>query len=390
MPGVTTDDAPLLADLMPWSVAPPRLGRGWPAAPDAACLKTRWETLLKAEGPERRALFEPSRARTASTAVGQLPGRAAGTGRLIRASGPCPEPVRVLRAPFDEQWLIPDQRLIDAARPELWRVWDDRQVFAVEMPAASGGAGPALLATSLLPVLGPGRIRPLYRRPGAREPNLAPGLLEHLAAPLGHVPAPQDVLAWILAAVRPGPHGPAVPLTADPERWARGVEAGRRTLWLLRRDGERPKLPGGRRPYVRAPLPARPLTLRYDRDEEALLVDEGRIAPVPPAAWDFEAGRVRVLERWFAARTAPAPPGTLEAVRPAAWTQSWTSELLELITVLTLLAEAPGPDREPGSTAVTAADLRAAGVLPVPDAARRPALVLDHREEGPEGQLALV
>ncbi|MFB7736927.1 type ISP restriction/modification enzyme [Streptomyces sp. NPDC056112] len=390
MPGVTHDDAPPLADLMPWSVAPPRLGRGWPVAPDAGCLRARWEALLKAEGPDREALFEPTRSRTPYTAVGQLPGRTGGTGRLIRASGPCPEPVRVLVAPFDEQWLIPDHRLIDAARPELWRVADARQVFVAES-AAAPGAGPPLLATSRLPVLRPGRIRPLYRRPGAAEPNLAPGLLDHLAARLGHRPAPEDVLAWTLAAARPGPDGPVVPLTGDAGVWAAGVELGRRALWLMRRDGERPKLPGGRRPYVRAPLPARPLTLRYDRDEETLHLDEGRVSPVPPQAWDFEAGSVRVLEQWFAARTARGEPGTLAAVRPAAWPQAWTSELLELITVLALLAEL-GPRREAleVADAITATGLRSAGVLPVPDAARRPASVLDHREEGPEGQFTLI
>ncbi|GED87905.1 type ISP restriction/modification enzyme [Streptomyces sp. 6-11-2] len=390
MPGVTHDDAPPLADLMPWSVAPLRLGRGWPVAPDAGCLRARWEALLKAEGPDREALFEPTRSRTPYTAVGQLPGRTGGTGRLIRASGPCPEPVRVLAAPFDEQWLIPDHRLIDAARPELWRVADARQVFVAET-AATPGTGPPLLATSLLPVLRPGRIRPLYRRPAAAEPNLAPGLLDHLAARLGHRPAPEDVLAWTLSAARPGPDGPVVPLTGNAGAWAAGVELGRRTLWLMRRDSERPKLPGGRRPYVRAPLPARPLTVRYDRDEETLHLDEGRVSPVPPQAWDFEAGSVRVLEQWFAARTAQGEPGTLAAVRPAAWPQAWTSELLELITVLALLAEL-GPRREAleVTDAITATCLRSAGILPVPDAARRPASVLDHREEGPEGQFALI
>ncbi|MEU6810759.1 type ISP restriction/modification enzyme [Streptomyces sp. NPDC046831] len=391
MPGVTHDDAPLLADLMPWSVAPPRLGRGWPAAPDAACLTARWDALVQAVGPDREALFEPTRSRTLHTAVGQLPGRSGGTGRLARAAGPCPAPVRVLRAPFDEQWLIPDHRLIDAARPELWRVADAGQVFAVETAAVPGGTGPLLLATSLLPLLGPGRVRPLYRRPGGVEPNLAPGLTGLLADRLGHRPDPVDVLAWILTAVRPGPGGLAVPLTGDAGLWAAGVESGRRALWLMRRDGDRPKLPGGRRPYVRAPLPARPLTLHYDRDEETLHLDGGRISPVPAAAWDFEAGGGRVLERWFAARTAEAEPGTLAAIRPAAWPQAWTSELLELITVLTLLAELPPlrPEAAAGAP-ITAADLRAAGVLPVPRTARRPASVLDFHEEGPEGQFALL
>lgn len=386
MPSVTHDDAPLLADLMPWSVAPPRLGRGWPAGPDAASLKSRWDALLKAEGPDREALFEPTRSRTLRSAVGRLPGQSSGTEKLLRATGPCPEPVRVLHAAFDEQWLIPDHRLIDAARPELWRVADERQVFVVESPSDTGG--PQLLATSHLPLLRPGRIRPLHRRPGGAEPNLAPGLLEHLGKRLGLAPAPADVLAWIMATVRPGL---TVPLTEDGELWSRGVELGRRILWLMRRDGDRPKLPGGRRPYVRAPLSSRPLTIDYDRDEETLLLDEGRISPVPPEAWDFEAGGVRVLEQWFTARTAPAEPRTLAAIRPATWPQAWTSELLELITVLALLAEVRPQQAELTVTApVTASELHTAGVLPVSDAARRPASVLDHHEEGPEGQFALI
>jgi hypothetical protein len=386
MPGVTHDDAPLLADLMPWSVAPPRLGRGWPVAPDAACLKGRWDALLKAEGADREALFEPTRSRTPYTAVGQLPGRAGGTEKLVRAVGPCADPVRVLAAPFDEQWLIPDHRLIDAARPELWRVADEHQVFTVETP--SEAAGPHLLATSHPPLLRPGRIRPLFRRPGGAEPNLAPGLLDHLGTRLGHLPQPSDVLAWIMATVRPDL---TVPLTEDPEVWSRGVESGRRVLWLMRRNGERPKLPGGRRPYVRAPLPSRPLTIGYDRDEETLLLDEGRIAPVPPEAWDFEAAGVRVVEQWFAARAAEGAPGTLAAIRPAAWPQAWTSELLELITVLALLAELrPRLADLTMTSPIGATELREAGVLPVPDRARRPASVLDHHEEGPEGQFALI
>ncbi|CAL9618763.1 hypothetical protein SUDANB145_05788 [Streptomyces sp. enrichment culture] len=387
MPSVRHDDAPPLADLMPWSVAPPRLGRGWPTAPDAASLKARWDALMKADGPDRATLFEPTRARSPRTAVAQLPGVAAGTERLERASGPCPEPVRVLRAPFDEQWLIPDHRLIDAARPELWRVADAHQVFVVESPGTPHAPG-ALLATSLLPLFGPGRVRPLYRRPGGTEPNLAPGLLDHLTTRLGIRPAPLDVLAWALTAVRADG---AVPLTSDPGLWEHGVRLGRRALWLLRRDGERPKLPGGRRPYVRAPLPPRPSAPRYDRGEEALYLDEGRISPVPPEAWDFEAGGVRVLEQWCAARTAEGEPGTLSAIRPAGWPQTWTSELLELITVLALLAEVRAERAGFRVTdPVTAGDLRAAGVLPVPRPARAPASVLDGREEGPEGQLALL
>ncbi|MET8137978.1 type ISP restriction/modification enzyme [Streptomyces sp. NPDC005251] len=404
MPGVTPDAAPLLEDLMPWSVAPPRLGRRWPTAPDAASLKARWDALVRAEGADREALFGPTRTRTTRSAVAQLPGQSSGTGRLARASDPCPDPVRVLSAPFDEQWLIPDHRLIDAARPELWRVAGEDQVFAVEQTSGPETSGPVLLAASVLPLSAGrgGRVRPLYRRPGGREPNLAPGLLEFLGTRLGHSPAPVDVLAWTMAVARHGRDGCVVPLTADPEVWAYGVELGRRALWLMRRDGERPKLPGGRRPYVRAPLTTLPHGPRpaagplltdpyYDRAEESLHLGEGRISPVPPEAWDFEVGGVRVLEQWFAARTGAPEPGTLEAIGPAGWPQAWTSELLELITVLALLAELRPQQAELDlRSPITRAELHTAGVLPVPDTARRPASVLDHHEEGPEGQFALI
>ncbi|MEW2568991.1 type ISP restriction/modification enzyme [Streptomyces sp. NPDC047070] len=404
MPSVTHDDAPLLADLMPWSVAPPRLGRAWPAAPDPASLKARWDALVKAEGPDREALFGATRARTLHSAVGQLPGQASGTGRLARASGPCAEPVRIQTGPFDEQWLIPDHRLIDAARPELWRVADAHQVFAVEQPPSPDG--PVLLVASVLPVVPPqpklpgtkaapvarpGRVHPLYRRPGGLEPNLAPGLSDLLAGRLGHSPAPLDVLAWTVAVAGRGPRGVTVPLTADPELWAHGTELGHRMLWLMRRDGERPKLPGGRRPYVRAPLPPFPVEPRYDRDEETLHLDEGRISPVPPAAWDFEVGGVRVLDQWFGSRITRPEPGTLEAVRPTTWPQSWTTELLELVTILTLLSELRAQQRELTiESPITAADLHKAEVLPPPPTTRHPASVLTHEEEGPEGQFTLL
>ncbi|MEU5001453.1 type ISP restriction/modification enzyme [Streptomyces sp. NPDC021622] len=401
MPGVTHDEGPLLADLMPWSVAPLRTGRGWPMGPDAASLRARWDAFVRADGTERARLLAPSRSRTLHTSVAQLPGHRAGTGPLAGETGRCPEPVRVLHGPFDEQWLIPDHRLIDAARPELWRVAGDGQLFLVEQGHVAGSAGPAVLASAVLPdgrspAGRPGRIRPLFRRPGGLEPNVAPGLLGHLSDLLGHDVDAGELLAWTLSVADTSAAGCRVPLTSDAEVWARGTELGRRVLRLQARgDGARPKLPGGRRPYVRAPLPARPSELSYDADEEALFLDEGRISPVPREAWEYEVSGVRVLDLWFTRRTEPAEPGTLEAIRPSTWPQAWTSELLELITVLALLHELEPQQRElreslGSSPATTAEGLRRAGILPVPPTARRPASVLDHHEEGPGGQFALI
>ncbi|MFD0152505.1 type ISP restriction/modification enzyme [Streptomyces sp. NPDC055721] len=393
------DDLPLLDDLMPWSVAPLRFGRSWIVAPDVRTLRVRWDRLTAAEGAEREALFRPSRARTPSSAVAALPGQRTGTVRFARESGPCPEPVRVAHGPFDEQWLLPDHRLIDTARPELWRVAGEPQVFAVEQGYVPGAAGPALLVTGALPegrspAGRPGRIRPLFRRPGGREPNLAPGLLPFLTERYGHEVDAREWLAWLLAAAVPSPAGCRVPLPGDPEVWAAGVALGRDLADVQLRgalSGSKPRLPGGRRPYVRAAVPARPGEVTYDAGDEVLGLGEGRISPVPAEAWEFRVGGVRVLEQWFAHRTAAAEPGSLEALGPAAWPQEWTSELLDLVTVLTLLG---ARDEERAAFTATHSasreELRAAGVLPVPDRARRPASVLDHQEEGPEGQFALL
>ncbi len=77
------------------------------------------------------------------------------------------------------------------------------------------------------------------------------------------------------------------------------------------------------------------------------------------------------------------------------WPREWTSELLELITVLALVDGTAGARQELREALETApligpAELRAAGVLPVSSSARRPASVLGHQEEGPEGQFALL
>ncbi|MEV1048820.1 type ISP restriction/modification enzyme [Streptomyces sp. NPDC049916] len=398
-----------LDELMPWSVRPLRTGRAWVSGPDPAALRARWELLAAAGDAEQDRLFAPTRSRTPLTSVAALPGQSTGTGRFRREPGVCPDPVRILHGPFDEQWLLPDHRLIDAARPELWRVADERQLFTVEHGQVPRAAGPALSVSRLLPdghspAGRPGRIRPLYRRPGATDPNLAPGLLEVVRARLGVDVTAESVLAWTLAAARPGASGCRVPLPADAGVWARGVELGEELTRVQLRGaggGERPRLPGGRRPYVRAALPARPSGIGYDAESEALVIGDGRVSPVAAGAWEFTVGGVRVLELWFARRAAAAGGAGageaegLAAVGAGDWPREWTSELLELVTVLTLLDELRPRQEALGSEVdraplITPGELRAAGVLPVPAAARRPASVLGHQEEGPEGQFALL
>ncbi|WP_051939464.1 type ISP restriction/modification enzyme [Phaeacidiphilus oryzae] len=352
LPGADAQRPPSLGELMPWAAPLPRTGREWVLAPDPSVLRRRWERLTAAGPEERRQLFAPTRARTADSAAAQLPGRDSPTGPVAREPGPCPAPVRVRRGGFDRPWLLADQRLLDTPRPELWRVADgEHQMFLTV--SAQGPSGVALSWSAELPVAaepqgrGTALVRPLFRRPEGREPNLAPGLTELIAARLtesggGSVPpvTALDVAAWTAAltlgaAPQEGGAGgeaaddPPVPLTADPALWQRGLALGRRLLWLHTfgarcadpqedRPPGPPRLPGGRRPYVRQAVRGMPDTLTFDPEAGALLLGpEGRISPVPAAAWEPRTGDgERVLESWFAARGGAAA-GSGPRRRPA-------------------------------------------------------------------------
>lgn len=422
--------APLLSELMPWSVPGLRAGREWVRSAHPEVLAARWRRLAEAEPAQRAELFRASRSRSVESAVAQLPGQTTPTLRLARDPGPAPEPVRIRHGAFDRLWLLADQRLLDRARPELWRVADPAQVFATVQPFGADGRdgpgdnGPAVTFSAELPdgyrTKGLGRIHPLYRRPGGRDPNVAPGLTGFLSRRLGAPVSTEDLLAWIAAATahpvgRTGEQVP-VPLPGSGRLWDEGVALGRRVLWLhsfgarstdtgsgswsgtgpRAGSGGAVRMPAGRRPFVRERVAGFPEELEYDPEAGALVLGSGRLAPVASSAWEFRAAGSRVLGEWFR-RRGPDPdarPGSLEALGLTGWPQQFTAELVDLVTVLTLLAELRpalagllDPDRGPW---ITTEELVAAGVLPVPESRRRPASVLLHREEGPEGQFALL
>ncbi len=99
----------------------------------------------------------------------------------------------------------------------------------------------------------------------------------------------------------------------------------------------------------------------------------GRITPVEPNVWAYEVSGMRVVKRWFDRRKKD-PDGRrsspLDALVPTTWDPAWTTELLELLNVLTLLvdlepAQADLLARIAAGPLVTVADLTTAGLLPV-------------------------
>jgi hypothetical protein len=198
---------------------------------------------------------------------------------------------------FDRQWIIPDARLINQPNPTLWNAHSPRQVHLTALERVSPSSGPAVTFTGLIPDLDHyhgrgGRVHPLWRDKTAKQANIKPALLTHLAEIYGKSNTAEDVMAYLAAVmahpdftarfqadlVRPGLH---VPLTADVTLFDEAVELGREVIWLhcygerfadpsANRPKRAPRLPkanapgiptGGAIPSAPNPLPD---TMEYD------------------------------------------------------------------------------------------------------------------------------
>ena len=266
---------------------------------------------------------------------------------------------------------------------------------------------------------------PLYAGADTSKPNLAPGLLDLLSTRLGEPVGAEDTLAYI-AAVTAHPAfairfaddlrtpGIRVPLTADKGVWDDAVALGRSVLWLHTRgqrciDGSQGRTQGApkvvdpeRRPMVAVAIPGTddkmPDELTYDPDTRTLSIGEGRIAPVAPEVAAYEVSGMNVLRKWFGYRRATRPQARgeqslLDDVRPTSWPAAYTSDLLELLHVLTMVtdlepAQATVLDRVMEGPRITVADLTEAGVLPIPAVARSPLPKLTSTKLSPD-QLGL-
>jgi len=399
---------PTLSDLMPWSGPGVKPNRTWVYAPDQGSLNLRWELLVGARQEEKSRLFKESRDSNLQRIPPALPGQQVRNYPFQDERGSCPEPVRVAPRSFDRQWMIPDSRLYDGPRPNLWRAASERQVFVTEQHAHPINGGPALTFTAALPDMHHyngrgGRVRPLYLGSADGEENLTPGLLSYLSQRLEIQVNADDFLAYVAAvSAHPGyvkhfgapvTGGIQIPLTADTALWRAALDSGYTILWLhtfgeryadpLRGRPERiPRLSADRRPRIISAIPHnlidRPESFRFDDATRTLYVGNGAVAPIDPRVWSYEVAGMHVLGKWLGyrmRRRAGRRSSPLDDVWAGGWSATMTAELLTLVTVLTkcvdleevqdtlLGAITAGPS-------ISIIDLRKQGILPV----RRPAV----------------
>ncbi len=431
----TWESHPSLGDLMPFYRPGIIANRTWVYSPSGDSLRKRWNALVAAPSAEaKRKLFKESDARKLESVVAPVPGLVRHRGAIGEEQGDCPTPVPVGFRSFDRQFVIPDTRLLHRPAPDLWRVAGDSQVFAVEQHAQPLTNGPGIVFTPYVPDVNhfkgssAGRALPLFRDPAGSVPNFASGLIALLANRLGCEVQPSDLLSYIAAVVAHSGYttkfstdlatpGVRIPLTADPEVWRRAVEIGKRAIWLHTfgerfaeesegRPNGRPRVPVDGRPKNTVAIPATeqgmPDTVDYDPLTETLIVGEGKFNPVRPEVWHYEVSGMKVVKKWVGYRL-KNPIGRrsseLDEENPKTWPSEFTTDLLDLLNVLTLAI-----DLEPiqqvlldnvlAGPLITSDDLLKAGVTPAQESDKKPLISdlqsLDNDFEEGSGQGMIV
>ncbi|WP_211265275.1 type ISP restriction/modification enzyme [Actinacidiphila oryziradicis] len=366
------DTYPALDALMPWYSPGVFPTRTWVYAPNRDILHSRWSALIGESDRGRKAqLFKEGRDANLDKAKPPLPGDdtcPAPSTPIVRETNSQPALVRVGYRAFDRQWIVADPRVMDMPRRDLWAARIPGQVFIIEQHRKPIQSGPGVIFSALIPDFDHfkgsegGRTLPFLHPDG--KPNLAPGLRAALTSRLGTEVTDPDILAYI-AGVTAHPAftatfadelttpGIRVPVTTDPVLWHKAVQLGRQVLWLHtygkcfigpERPEENVRLPQSdpRRPLSLAPITSMPETINYDGDRQVVTVGDGEFGPVTPQVWEYAVGGRNVVKGWFGNRK-KEPGGRrgspLDDLHVTAWDPDWTSEFINLLTVLTRLAD---------------------------------------------------
>lgn len=392
---------PALEDLFPWQQPGCKFGRTWPIAPLRELVSERWKKLMSGSTAERRDWFVTApTGRNISTKVEGLP-------RIQDEPRNAPHRaiVRYGYRSFDRQWALRDIRVTALERPALWAAQSEKQVFFTSLMTGQLASGPSLTVSAYVPDLhyfcgrGGKDILPLYRDEGAREPNITNGLLAKLGSLVGvKAPGAEDLAAYVYALLSAPQYqerfaealktpGPRVPLTRDAKLWSKAVELGEELLWLHTyterfrssasgRSSKLPKVAGLRWAKPVKKMPEKPSDLTYDEKSQQLIIGDGVVAGVRRDVMDYSVSGMDVVWKWLGYRTAngagraASSSNPLDQIRATKWPDTWSDELIELLTVLTVTL-----DKQPAQgkllDAICQGPLIPASELPTPADAER-------------------
>lgn len=357
-------------------------GRTWVIAPDRESLSQRWKILMNETSPSKQALLFHPHLQGDKTIV--KPGTKGLAGHELRLEpvrddkASCIAPTRYAFRSFDRQWIIPDNRLINRPNPTLWDTHSKYQVYLTAVDRTSPSVGPAFTFTSLIPDLDHyngrgGRVFPLWSDREACVANVNAKLLHELTQRYGKPTTAEDLFAYVAAV---GSHsnftkrfqedlrrpGIRIPITADAGLFSEAVALGSTIIWLqsfgeryvdpgLDRPARTPRLSGDKAPRIPkdgAISGGMPDTMHYNAQEMRLYIGNGYIDHVEPAVWNYEVSGKQVVHQWFSYRKANRErpiigerrkPSPLGDEQPTQWPSEYTTELMNLLHVLSRLVE---------------------------------------------------
>lgn len=257
----------------------------------------------------------------------------------------------------------------------------EHQIYLTAPSDRSPSNGPALTFTALIPDLHHyagrgGRVFPLWADERETLSNIPQNLLLVLSERIGTAAEPEGVLAYIAASAANPAYtarfqndlstpGLRIPITANVSLFREVIRVGRRVIWL-HTFGERmadpeegrpegsPRLPEGRAPFVpkEGAISSKPTempdTIEYDAPKHRLVIGAGFVDNVLPAVWEYEVSGKQVLVQWFSYRKQNRErpiigdrrqPSPLGDIQPDHWLPEYTTELLNVLNVLTMLVE---------------------------------------------------
>lgn len=363
------DDNPALDDLMPWYSPGIFATRTWIYAPTPELLKERWAKLIAAPASEKPRLFKEGSEPRLEKTFPVLPGEDTSKAKLPlgKETNPVPTaPVQIGYRSFDRQWIIPDNRAIHRSASALWAARQEGQAYAVELHTKVLRPGPGVVFSDLIPDYDHfkgsegGRVLPSLHPDGSS--NIAPGIVTALETLIGTKVQDSDVIPYIAAVTSHAGYtarftdelqtpGVRVPITADKKLWDQAVELGEEVVWTQTygaafADAKRPK--GDVRYSSNDParvvavtaITGLPETISYDAKKRELSIGDGTFGPVDPAVWEYTVGGKAIVKSWFNFRK-KNPGGKnaspLDSIFVDSWDPTWTTELIDLLTVLNRL-----------------------------------------------------
>lgn len=385
-------DWPDLEQLLPWTHSGSQLKRKWPIAPDQGALEARWDKLCRTRGAAQAETFRTTDARRPDIGGRNLVTGAPTPALTERGGEKMVEPFRYGYRSFDREWVIPDTRVSDRPRPELWAARSDKQIFLGTLTNTKLGKGPALVATPYIPDLhffrgsyGAKNIAPLWRDADATAPNISAKVRESLEAELGKI-KPDDLAAYVYGLAGTAAFTSTfaeplseqkghihVPITKDRGLFDEVASFGRDLLhWHTFGERYGSKEVTGPAKVVEK-ITGQPDKFTYDANSRELSVGTGKVSGVTAEVWSFEVSGLKVLQSWLDNRSASGSGRTsspLDSIRYEEW--EFTDELLLVIAILQHTVDVT-PDAQALLDKVLAGDVFLASELPQPTDVERSA-----------------